>query len=369
MQRFNAKLCSYLRKTRDFCLISWGGSQIFLPIFLLVAFLKTLYFSLFRKVNCIYISDGLLSPFGLLLKKICGVPVVGTIHGRDIVFNNRLYQKLVPWSLRRLDQIACVSHTLEHECIKRHIPKHLITVIPNGVDVADFAFDLDSTHISHFESIAQTSFKQKRILITVGRLVRKKGVHFFLINILPLIIKKNPNIIYLIVGDGPLETEIQHIIKDRQLEDYAFLLGKVNMDSNLLPAVYRLADIFVMPNIPVDDDMEGFGIVALESCAAGKPVIASRVDGIPEAIKDGKNGILIQHTDYEGFCDKILELLADHRRYQEISLKSKQYVAENYSWKKIAEQYWDIFDKIGDQKNPCQSDPETRDSDKELLRF
>jgi glycosyltransferase involved in cell wall biosynthesis len=123
------------------------------------------------------------------------------------------------------------------------------------------------------------------------------------------------------------------------------------MDSNLLLAVYNIADIFVMPNIPVDNDLEGFGIVALESCASGKPVIASKVDGIPDAIKNGENGILIQHSDYLYFSEKILELLENHGAYREISQKCKQYVAEHYSWEKIASQYWNIFNALVEQKN------------------
>ena len=351
MQRFNYKLSFYLRKTKEFHIISWGGDQLFLPIFLITAFLKTFYYFIFKTVNCIYISDGLLSPFGLVLKKIFGLPVVGTIHGRDIAFNNKIYQKIVPWSLKRLDKIACVSYTLQNECIKRNIPEHLIEVIPNGIDIEDFECTVSPAHISHFESLAQTSFKKKRILITVGRLVPKKGVHSFLINILPLVVKKNPDVIYLSVGEGPLEAEIRTIIIDRQLQEHAFLIGEVGMDSNLLPAVYNIADIFIMPNIPVDNDLEGFGIVALESCASGKPVIASKVDGIPDAIKNGENGILIQHSDYLYFSEKILELLENHGAYREISQKCKQYVAEHYSWGKIANQYWDIFNCIVEQKN------------------
>ena len=351
MQRFNYKLSCYLRNTQDFYLISWGGSQLFLPFFLITAFLKTFCYCLFRKVNCIYISDGLLSPFGLVLKKMFRLPVVGTIHGRDIAFSNKIYQKIVPWSLRRLDKIACVSHKLQKECIKRNIPEHLTEVIPNGIDIEDFECTVNPAHISHFESLAQTSFKNKRILITVGRLVPKKGIHSFLINILPLVVKKNSDVIYLIVGDGPLEAEIRRIINDRKLREHAFLIGKVDMDSHLLPAVYNTADIFVMPNIPVDNDLEGFGIVALESCASGKPVIASKVDGIPDAIKNGENGILIQHNDYISFSEKILELLGNHRLYREISQKCKQYVIEHYSWEKIADQYWAIFNGIVEQKN------------------
>lgn len=91
------------------------------------------------------------------------------------------------------------------------------------------------------------------------------------------------------MGDGIYKEKIKGIIDKYNLEKYVFMLGKV--DDKILKLLYNTSDIFVIPNIPVVGDMEGFGIVALEVASCGVPVVASKLEGIKEAVQDGK-GIL-----------------------------------------------------------------------------
>ena len=141
MQRFNFKLTSHLGKMTDMSLIAWGGSQGILPFFVIFAFFKALFLCAVKPVKCIYVSDGLLSPLGLLLKAITRKPVVANIHGRDIAFRMKLYQTVIPWSLRKLDKVICVSQELKKACIQRGVPDKILHVIPNGVDVNDFEIE------------------------------------------------------------------------------------------------------------------------------------------------------------------------------------------------------------------------------------
>jgi len=346
MQRFNFKLVANLREIQEFTLISWGGNQIVLPIFLIIAFVKALYFCITRPVDCIYVSDGLLAPLGYILKRLTKKPVAANIHGRDIAFSLKIYQLMIPWALRRLDKIICVSEQLKQECVQRNIPEHLLEVIPNGVDINDFAISDLKAYRDQLQNRIQIPLQNRKIILTVGRLIPKKGIDSFIENILPLVIAKNPQALYFIVGEGPLQNKIQGLIEKLKLENHAVLLGKLAMDSGELPAVYNLADIFVMPNIPVDDDMEGFGIVAIEACACALPVIASKVDGILQAVKEGENGFLIDSLCYENFADKVLEMLDRDSFRGEFGLKAKQYVETNYSWKNIAQQYSTTFHNL-----------------------
>lgn len=292
-----------------------------------------------KPIKCIYVSDGLLSPLGVILKVLTRKPVIASIHGRDIAFKLRIYQIIISWALQQLDNIICVSEELKKECLKRGVPNKILHVIPNGVDIEDFEIKEDFSKEKLIEDILGISIKNKKILLTVGRLVPKKGIDVFISNTFPKIIAQNPNIIYLIVGKGPLENEIKSLIKQYKFEEKIFLLGTIPMDSGLLASIYSLSDLFIMPNIPVSDDMEGFGIVALEAGAAGLPVIASRIDGITEAVKDGENGFLINLNDYTRYTDVILNLLHDEERRKEFGQKAKAYVSENYAWPNIAKQY------------------------------
>jgi phosphatidylinositol alpha-1,6-mannosyltransferase len=113
-----------------------------------------------------------------------------------------------------------------------------------------------------------------------------------------------------------------------------------------LRAAYHLADLFVMPNIPVQNDIEGFGLVALEAAAAGRYVVASRLDGIPEAIVPGQNGTLLDPLDSEAFASSILHLLADDRKRIALGLKAREFVERHYSWDIIARKYQQVFMRV-----------------------
>ena len=84
-------------------------------------------------------------------------------------------------------------------------------------------------------------------------------------------------------------------------------------------------------------------MVAVEGGGGGLPVVASKVDGITEAVQEGKNGFLIEHNDYEGYSRKILELISDDENRQRIGLQAKEFVRKHYSWQTIAKQYLSIF--------------------------
>ena len=346
MQRFNFKLVTNLSKLTEIYLIKWGGGQWFLPLFLKWAFARSLYAGLTRKISCIYVSDGLLSPLGLVLKWILRKPVIANIHGRDIAFNLSIYQAIVPWCLRRMDKVICVSTYLKGECRKRGVLEERLCVIPNGVDIEDFDILLSAGHRTKLEEMMGTSIGQRKIIVTVGRLVAKKGVDFFIKNILPRLQMLFPEFIYLIVGDGPLKEKIDALIKEKHLEKTVCRIGVVSMAGGMLAAIYKQAHVFAMPNVRVEGDMEGFGIVALEAGAAGLPVVAFKVNGIIDAVQDKESGSLIEENDYEAFAQTLAELLKNEDTREKTGEKAKKFVEANYSWQEIAKRYLKQFQSV-----------------------
>jgi len=342
MQRFNQKLIAHLAAKEDFRLISWGRSQLFMPAFLLFAFGKALLLGLMGKIDRIYLSDGLMSPLGLLLKKILNVPVAVNIHGRDIAFNFPGYLTVVPAALRRLDRVICVSGDLKKICRGYGVPENILRVVPNGVDIEDFTVT-DKTTPPRSLGI---DGEGRVILITVGRLVPKKGVDRFIADILPELVERDPRLLYLVVGDGPLREKIEGIIAEKGLEKHVRMMGNVGMDDGSLTALYGAADIFVMPNALVEGDIEGFGIVAIEGGAAGLPVVAARLQGIKEAIADGQNGILLEWNDRRAFIDTIADLAADPEKRKKLGARAREYVKKHYSWETIADRYREIFSRL-----------------------
>lgn len=300
--------------------------QIHLIWWLPYALIKSLFKA--RKVDYVHLGDGLLAPLGLIIKKIIHKPVAVTVHGLDIMYKNILYQKICVNSLKYLDKVICVSKSTKQDCLEKKIPEKKLYIIPNGID---------TNKISH-SSLANRLWTndQRRILLTVGRLVKRKGVKWFIENVMP---KLNSNIEYWIVGQGPEKENIIKAIQNNNLQTRIKLLGFI--DNKELENIYLQADLFIMPNINVKGDREGFGIVALEAAVHGLPIIAADIDGISEAIVNGKNGYLVESGNHSEFIKKINDLLV----FQSLELRKKifNFTQKQYSWQKISNIYLNIF--------------------------
>ncbi len=342
MQKLSQSLTVEVGKLAPTTTISWGYSTLFLPLFLLYALAGATLTILFnRRIQVVHLSDALLAPLGVFLKTLFRVPVVVTVHGLDITFNNRLYQWLIPGWLARMDKLICVSSYTRDQCIRRGIPADICEVIPNGVNMAEFACNFSEEGVAAVEAAVGRRLQGRKALLTVGRLIERKGVVHFLDKIYPRVLARCPDTCYLIVGDGPLREIIETRIASLHLEDHVALLGQV--DDAALKAAYHLAALFVMPNVPVPNDIEGFGLVALEAGAAERYVIASRLDGIPEAVVSPENGLLIDPGDADAFADAIVGLLEDDALRAEQGRRAREYVRHHYSWDIIARRYNAVF--------------------------
>jgi glycosyltransferase involved in cell wall biosynthesis len=254
-----------------------------------------------HSIGHIHLCDGLLSPVGIILKLITRAHLSVSIHGLDITYRNVFYQLLVPRCTARLDKTICVSHATRIECQRRGVPDQKSVVIPNGIRPDELYLDQPKAVLQHrLESIIGRTNRGKKILVTVGRLVKRKGVAWFLDSVMP---RLDPDYIYIIAGDGPELVSIRERIRTREWEQRVFAIGRITGDVRKI--LYNAADIFVMPNITVDDDMEGFGIAILEAGSCGLPVAASKLQGIKDAVIDKKTGYLVDEGDVAGFLKRI----------------------------------------------------------------
>jgi glycosyltransferase involved in cell wall biosynthesis len=345
MQRLSQSLTREVGRLTSTSTIYWGGSSLFVPFFVIYAFLRTV-FTVPRSnhVKLIHLSDALLTPLGLALKALLRIPVVVTVHGLDVTYSNRFYQWIIPKCLRRMDRIICVSSYTRQQCIRRGVPASLCEVIPNGVNILEFTDHYTQQGMRNLQSAAADCLRGRKVLLTVGRLIERKGVVHFLTEIMPRILAHRDDVCYLIIGEGPERDLIETRITSLHLNNHVVLLGRV--DDDTLRAAYHLADLFVMPNIPVQNDIEGFGLVALESAAAGRYVVASKLDGIPEAIVPGENGTLLDPLDSEAFVTTILDLLADDPGRKALGQRAREYTRSHYSWDIVATRYMEVFTRV-----------------------
>jgi len=299
-----------------------------LPFFIPYSFFKALYVIKKNKITHMHLSDGVLTFEGYLLKKLTGVKTFVTVHGLDLTFENSLHQKFNVNNLKKLDKIICISENTKNICISKGIPKNKCVIIPNGINTGEFIINKNKKELKSklFDKL-HIDLNNKKILITTGRLVARKGVNWFVNNIMP---KLGSECIYLVVGDGEEKAKIKNSIKENNLNEKVHLLGKV--DFQILKEIYNIADLFIMPNITIKGDVEGFGLVAIEAGSCGVSVITSGIEGIKGAIINGETGWIVGEKNIEGFLDKINNANLNKE-------KVKKTIKENYSWEKIVEIY------------------------------
>jgi glycosyltransferase involved in cell wall biosynthesis len=309
--------------------ITLSKSKKHLLWFFPFALVKALFVIRKFSVSRVHLCDGLLAPVGLLLKRLTGKTVTATVHGLDVTYGNSLYQKIIPWCIEKLDRIVCVSRSTREEVFKRTrvLPENCV-VIPNGIMPDEMVLSQPKRELLRkFEALTGLTLGNRKILFTLGHLVKRKGVEWFAANVMP---RLPEDYVYLVAGDGPEKDPIEKVIAFQHLQKRVFLLGEISNEMRNI--LYNLSDIFVMPNITVPNDVEGFGIVALEAGSCGLPVVATNIQGIRAAVIDGKTGYLIQEGQVQGFLERI----------QNMSLEKKdvRFAAnETFAWSKIYGEY------------------------------
>jgi len=305
-----------------------------LLLFLPYATLKALISA--RKYDVVLLGDGVLGITGYLLKLVTGIPVACIIHGLDLTYKNSIYQKLwVNIFIRHMDKLIAVGHETIHQGVSRGIPESNFTFVPNGVAPAN----TDEIFKRHeLETLIGKKIKG-HILLTIGRLVKRKGVVWFINNVVSTL---DENIVYIIAGAGnEEEAQILSAIQNSHLQDRIFFIGEVSeRDKKLL---FSTADIFIQPNIKVEGDMEGFGLVVLEAAAHGCVVIASRLEGLIDSVQHGQNGYLVTPGNAKEYQEMIESVLDNPQQIESHGQRARVYVENNYSWSLIAKKYLDVL--------------------------
>jgi phosphatidyl-myo-inositol dimannoside synthase len=228
-------------------------------------------------------------------------------HGDDLAVRpglNRLYARR-RHRLSQADRIFAVSTATAAElCRVFDINPQRITVLPNGVDLTRF------NQLTPDEPLrTQLGLTGKRVLITVSRLVPRKGIDR-MIEALPAIAAAIPDIQYLIIGDGDQREELRWLAATCGLTDRITFAGEVPQEQ--VPRYLALAELFVMPNRRLaNGEEDGFGLVFLEANACGLPVIGGRAGGVPEAVVHGETGLLVDGTSTSDVAAAVIRILTN----------------------------------------------------------
>jgi len=170
-------------------------------------------------------------------------------------------------------------------------------------------------------------------LLTVARLDFHKGIDT-VIRALPAIRAAVPAARYAVAGIGSTQGALEALVAELGLGDAVRLLGFVPDDE--LPALYNAADVFVLVSRRYDLLVEGFGIAIVEASASGLPVIASRSGGIPEAVREGETGLLVDPDDAAAVGATAIRLLGDEGLRHRMGAAGREAVERYYNWDRVA---------------------------------
>jgi glycosyltransferase involved in cell wall biosynthesis len=325
----NLGLFTALSRIAD-CRLIANKNRRLIPVFMFYAALKAL--CMIQKYDIILLGSGVLGMTGWIIKRITKKPVVAVIHGLDLTYNKAIYQRLWPRRfIASFDKLIAVGNETIKAGIERGIPEERFIFIPNGIEVNKYCASHSRDELG---DILKIDTSNKKLLLTSGRLVKRKGVTWFIRNVLP---KLDPSVIYIVAGDGPDKKNIIASVSEACQKDRVLILGQVS--DQVRNILFNTCDVFIQPNIKVPDDIEGFGISVLEAASCKMPVVASRLEGLQDSIKDGDNGFLVEPECTYDYILKIKELLADESFRTSSGEKARQHVIDNYQWDKIAVRY------------------------------
>ncbi|MHB8896347.1 MAG: glycosyltransferase [Candidatus Geothermincolia bacterium] len=246
---------------------------------------------------CHFGTSGIIGEF--LLSNLATGKLVVCFHAYDLTVTPRLFGRKVYENLfRRADLVQAISEHGRGRLEELGCPDDLIAVQPMGIHVERFRF-----------RERKILPGEKLRLLTIGRLVEKKGIEFG-IRAVARVAGEGLQCEYFIAGDGRLRGDLERLVSSLGLSDTVHLLGPV--EQNKAIELYNDCHVFLLPSVTAGDgDQEGLPVVLMEAEACGMPVISTFHAGIPEAVADGKSGFLVHERDVSAIADKI-RYLATH---------------------------------------------------------
>ncbi len=240
---------------------------------------------------------------------------------------------------KNANAVTTICEGLRKDIVGRGIANEKITVIPNAVDIDKFSV------ITHSDQALteKLQLQDKKVLGFIGSFYAYEGL-LLLLDALPEMISKNPDIRLLLVGGGPQNDLIESKIKSLNLEQYVVTTGRVPHTE--VQSYYSLVDIFIYPRLAMRLTELVTPLKPLEAMAQGKLVVASDVGGHKELIDDGKTGRLFKAGDKQDLARVVLEMLEQTDDWDSFKQQGRKYVEEQRNWPVSVGQYQHVYPKI-----------------------
>lgn len=277
-----------------------------------------------------------------------GIPVVYEVrafwedaaadHGtaREDGLRYRLTRALETYALKRVSAVTTICEGLRSDIVARGIAAERITVIPNAVDIEAFSVEGQSD----LALKQQLGLNNARVLGFIGSFYAYEGLHL-LLQALPLILARAPDVRILLVGGGPQNETLQALAAQLGIADKVVFSGRVPHDA--VQRYYDLIDVLVYPRVSMRLTELVTPLKPLEAMAQGRLLVASDVGGHRELIEDGRTGVLFKAGDPAALAEKVLSLLADAARWPALRGQARHFVETSRNWRASVDRYRAVY--------------------------
>lgn len=284
-------------------------------------------------VDLIHAHEFAMNTYGALLSALTGVPCITTIHGKNYSsdrWHRRAAYRLVA---RRTKMIAVSDDIKRFLATAVGVSARYITTIANGIHIERYA----ATDAARAQLRSELGVSMHQPVVgAIGRLEPVKG-HAHLLEAARLVCARHPDAVFALAGQGQLRESLARQADALGIGRNVRFLGY----RDDVAAVLAALDIFVLPSLS-----EGLPLSLLEAMAAGKPVVASNVGGIPEVIRDGESGLLARPAEPTELADRILTLLDDNTRAHALAEKAKAIVSARFGMAAMVGAYERLYRQL-----------------------
>ena len=323
---------SLVRVSPQALLVAHGGSNKELPRWLPRAMPRVVWLLARRRADVVLAGDAVMYALLYPVIRLFRVDSGTIVHGLDMTYDNRLYRAVAHFVLRRAPRVIANSAATAEVARSIGVPPERIGVLRLAVTAPE---------VTAAQRQAAAAELRRRydlppdavVLLTLGRLVERKGSRWFVTHVLPAL---PADVVHLVAGRGPERDRIGSAAADAGVADRVRIVGQVDdADRELL---MQGSDLFVQPNVRVAGDMEGFGLVVLEATLRGTPTVGSALEGILDALVDGETGVLLPPEQPQAWIDRLTALVRDRDGLARLGARFREQARERYGEEQMSEQ-------------------------------
>ena len=264
-----------------------------------------------------------------------GVPFLAVGHGVEFGARGRLARWLNRRCYQRAAAVVTVSAYTKQRMLDSGVEPRRSEVIPNGADAGTY-HRLSAEALDAFRSRDLVTQPDRRLLITVGRVGRRKGQDL-VVRALPRLLERHPDLHYVLIG-LPDDGEIEALAHELGVADRVFLLGRLPAEQ--VRAHLSAADLFVMASRHTEDgDFEGYGIAVVEAALCGLPAVVAGDSGLAEAVDALETGLVVPPDDVDALTDALGSLLDEPFRIQRMGELARERALLDKTWRRRVAAY------------------------------